>query len=398
MVEGWNKVKLGEVLTVNTGSKNAQDAVKDGAYPFFTRSVETQKIDTYSYDTEALFIAGEGNFDVKYYRGKFDVHQRTYLLEAINKDKVEIKFLQNAIQPKVNQLVSESVGSTVQSLRKPIIQGIELLIPKEKKEQQKIADILSSVDSAIESTSKIISKQKRIKTALMQDLLTNGIDENGKIRSEQTHQYKDSPLGKIPVEWDISLSSEYCDSIADGTHDTPKPTKEGYPLYTSKNLVAGKLDKADFYNISIQDMEQINKRSFVEQYDILFGMIGTIGNPVIVNEYDYNFSVKNVAIFRFSGLLVKSQWLYYYLSSEAFENYIQNIFSGSTQKFISLSNLREFVIKYPKSETEQQKIAQILSKQDEAIEQEEKKLAKLQRIKTALMQDLLSGKVRVKYE
>ena len=78
-------------------------------------------------------------------------------------------------------------------------------------EQAKIAEVLSTVDRAIEQTEALIAKQQRIKTGLMQDLLTRGIDEHGNLRSEQTHEFKDSPLGRIPVEWDVKALDEIVD-------------------------------------------------------------------------------------------------------------------------------------------------------------------------------------------
>jgi type I restriction enzyme S subunit len=83
--------------------------------------------------------------------------------------------------------------------------------PASKPEQAKIAEILSSVDRAIEQTEALIAKQQRIKTGLMQDLLTRGIDEHGNLRSEETHKFKDSPLGRIPVEWEVRRLTESCD-------------------------------------------------------------------------------------------------------------------------------------------------------------------------------------------
>ena len=130
--EEWDVVKVGDILNVQTGKMNAQDQVENGKYPFFTRSVNVQTIDTFAYDTEALFIAGEGNFKVKYYNGKFNLHQRTYMLISI-KD-ANIKFLLNAIQPKVNKLISTSVGSTVQSLRKPLIEDLKIPFPPLKEQ------------------------------------------------------------------------------------------------------------------------------------------------------------------------------------------------------------------------------------------------------------------------
>lgn len=83
-----------------------------------------------------------------------------------------------------------------------------MLFLEDKKEQEKIAAVLSKIDLTIAQTEAIIAKQQRIKTGLMQDLLTKGIDENGNIRSEETHEFKDSPLGRIPVEWESNNLSQ----------------------------------------------------------------------------------------------------------------------------------------------------------------------------------------------
>lgn len=94
-------------------------------------------------------------------------------------------------------------------------------------------------------------------------------------------QEKNIKYSIIPVGWNIVAFSD-CADIRDGTHDTPQPVLIGYPLVTSKNLKNGKIDLADTYNISAADYERINQRSVVQQGDILYSMIGTIGNPVLI--------------------------------------------------------------------------------------------------------------------
>ena len=94
-------------------------------------------------------------------------------------------------------------GTTFAEISKTALSTVELDFPTSLPEQTKIAEILSTVDRAIEQTEALIAKQQRIKTGLMQDLLTRGIDEHGNLRSEQTHKFKDSPLGRIPVEWEV---------------------------------------------------------------------------------------------------------------------------------------------------------------------------------------------------
>ena len=391
--EGWIQTTLGENLQIDTGSKNAEDSKADGAYPFFTRAEETQKIDTYSYDTEALFIAGEGNFRVKYYNGKFEVHQRTYILRK-KTNEIDLQFLQKAIQPQIYKLISTSVGSTVKSLRKPQIAEIGILIPKSNKEQKKIAEILSEVDNAITLTKELIEKNKRLKTALMQDLLSYGIDENGQIRTPQTHKFKPSPLGDIPVEWESKELIDITSLIKDGTHGTHKDVDGGIPLLSAKDIKNGKiLIKNDSRKISKNDFNQIHKNYQIEQNDILISIVGTIGEVAIVKNQEKFTLQRSVAIIRFKKLIPK--FIYYSLIDKSFYNQLLNSVNASAQGGIYLGALSKCYLKFPKSKTEQQKIADILSSQDEKIEKLKNKLTKLNHLKTSLMQDLLSGEVRV---
>ena len=108
-----------------------------------------------------------------------------------------------------------------------------------KPEQTKIAEILSTVDRSIEQTEVLIAKQQRIKTGLMQDLLTRGIDEHGNLRSEQTHQFKDSPLGRIPVEWDVEPADWLCDAVIDCKNRTPPAASGGHPVIRTPNVRDG---------------------------------------------------------------------------------------------------------------------------------------------------------------
>jgi type I restriction enzyme S subunit len=119
------------------------------------------------------------------------------LKDAFHPDFVYYNVLFN-----IGKIKNLGEGTTFAEISKTALSSVELTFPSSKPEQTKIAEILSTVDRAIEQTEALIAKQQRIKTGLMQDLLTRGIDEHGDLRSEQTHQFKDSPLGRIPVEWD----------------------------------------------------------------------------------------------------------------------------------------------------------------------------------------------------
>ena len=150
---------------------------------------------------------------------------------------------------------------------------------------------------------------------------------------------------EIPTSFDVKSLSEII-KVKDGTHDSPKPQDNGYFLLTSKHLTERGLDYASAYKISKEDYESINKRSKVDTNDILFSMIGTIGNSYFVEETNINFAIKNMALFKTSAKRWFSEYLYLYLSSCDYKHYEGNSLSGSIQKFVSLRTLRDMPILY----------------------------------------------------
>ncbi len=166
--------------------------------------------------------------------------------------------------------------------------------------------------------------------------------------------------------WVEMSADRYCIKVADGTHDSPKKTEEGKLLITSKNIKNSKLDMSSAYKISIQDYEDVNKRSKVDKWDVLLSMIGTVGEVCLIDKKP-DFAIKNVGLFK-CGNEVIAKWLYYYLISSVGRNYILSRLSGTTQKYITLGELRKMPIKFPKNPEEQKAIAGVLSSFDDKIE------------------------------
>lgn len=136
--------------------------------------------------------------------------------------------------------------------------------------------------------------------------------------------------------------ADVCD-VRDGTHDSPKYVSEGYPLVTSKNIVDGKLDLSIVSYLSQEDYDKINERSKVDSGDIIMPMIGTIGNPYLVEEYS-NFAIKNVALIKFPNADISNKFVWYFLKSPAFKRYVDEKNKGGTQKFLSLGDIRNMEI------------------------------------------------------
>ena len=378
---GWKQVSLGDLVSVTTGSRDANHGSPDGQYPFFTCAQKVSKINEFSFDTEAVLIAGNGDFNVKYYKGKFDAYQRTYVLSDFKNTTGH--FVYQKAKQALNDIMRNNQGSSVKFIKMGDLTDYEFIFPPIK-EQQKIAEILGTVDEDIAKTQELIEATEKLKRGLMQQLFTRGIGHT---------KFKETKMGQIPEEWEVLELGKVCD-VRDGTHSSPKYHEEGIPLITSKNLVDTILDFENVSLISEIDFQEIERRSKVDGGDILFGMIGTIGNPVIVRK-DRDFAIKNVALIKFTDSKMNNAFVLNFLKSTHTEKQFNQKKGGSTQKFIALGVIRQILITVP-SVTEQKKIAEILSAVDEKTSVNKKLKEKLTFLKKGLMQDLLSGNKRVK--
>ncbi|MGK0516480.1 MAG: type I restriction enzyme S subunit [Gammaproteobacteria bacterium] len=167
------------------------------------------------------------------------------------------------------------------------------------------------------------------------------------------------------MEWLKTTLGKVCD-VRDGTHDSPKYQESGYPLVTSKNLKNGEITLDKIKYISESDFTKINQRSAVHIGDVLFAMIGTIGNPVVI-KHPPNFAIKNVALFK-AREECDSQFLKYYLESPYVIEKMESEAKGTTQKFVGLGYLRQFPVTIPPI-PEQKRIVAILDQAFADIEQ-----------------------------
>ena len=187
--------------------------------------------------------------------------------------------------------------------------------------QKKIAQVLSSLDDKIELNNKINQNLEQQAQAIYNQLIL-------------TQELKEKTLSEI-IE------------ITDGTHDSPKVKEEGYYLITSKHLSKYGVNKDNANYISEEDFNKINERSKVDKYDILISMIGTVGLVSLIIEDDIDFAVKNVGIFKTSLQKDYIYFIFSYLLSSSTQNYVKSHLAGTTQKYISLGELRNLKIKIP---------------------------------------------------
>lgn len=174
------------------------------------------------------------------------------------------------------------------------------------------------------------------------------------------------PTLPINPNWEKAKLNDICD-VRDGTHDSPKYYETGYPLVTSKNLIDGKIDFTNISYITKEDYEKICQRSNVDNGDVLYAMIGTIGNPVVVKK-DRDFAIKNVALFKVgeNNTKLNNKFLKYMLENATKDFNAQA--TGGTQKFVSLKFIRNYEILFPTLEIQQEIVSKI-EEEEKAIEE-----------------------------
>lgn len=210
--------------------------------------------------------------------------------------------------------------------------------------------------------------------------------ENEK-KDKLNHNNKEIETIIEKVDCKKEVLGSVCD-VRDGTHDSPIFYGDGYPLVTQKNITSWKLDLTNVQFISESDYNQINKRSLVEKWDVLFAMIWTIWNPVIV-DVEPNFAIKNVALFKFqNNNKLLNKYFKYLMDSEIIKNQLEEGTKGSTQKFVWLGILRWLKIPLPPIE-EQKKIVDEIEKLEKEKEKLQSEIGKLEGQKKAVLDKYL---------
>lgn len=394
--EGWDIEEFGNLITEKPKSNlKVSDATNFGGYPFFTSGDAVLEHNAKQVDGENIFIATGGVANVKYFKGDVSYSTDTFTISA--KDKIETKFLYFFLLDMIKYInINYFQGSGLKHLQKKDLRKHAIVFPKTSAEQQKIASILSKTDQAIAQTKALIAKYNRIKTGLMQDLLTKGIDENGNIRSEETHGFKDSELGRIPKEWEVEKLGNLIFAIdPQPDHRTPAIVTDGVPYVGISDFISnGEIDIKNCRRVGFDVLDKQRKAFSIDKGDLIFGKIGTIGKPKVLPCFSNQYFTLSANV-----ILIKPiecpEFIYWTLMSEYINNQVSLAIHSTSQPAFGMEKIRNLDIITPKP-VERILITNKISKLHELLKNEEIKLSKLQTLKTGLMQDLLTGKVRVK--
>ncbi len=301
--DGWSETNINNVCNVLDSKRiplNSQKrATRQGVYPYYGANGIQGFINDYIFEGEYVLLAEDGgNFDqwedrpISYFvSGKFWVNNHAHILKA--KGDNITRFIHYSLVHK--NILKHINGGTRAKLNQSDMRDIELLRPP-LPEQKKIAAILTSVDTVIEKTQAQIDKLKDLKTGMMQELLTKGIGHT---------EFKDSPVGRIPVEWGVvtvlELGNGHKDTVQTGPFGAQLHSKdyveEGIPLVLIKNIKEDGLDDTDIPKITEKDANRLS-RYRLKEGDIVFSRVGRVGSCFLCskNEEGWVFSGQTLRI------------------------------------------------------------------------------------------------------
>ena len=272
------------------------------------------------------------------------------------------------------EISNKGKGSTFPAITKKELEEINIPLPPLKEQKRivaKLDNLFAKIDKAIALHQKNCEEADIFMASVLNDVFVE-LEEKSEIKRLNE-----------------------CFIVKDGTHDSPKYIEDGYPLFTSKNLKDYGLDTSNFNSINKEDYDNINKRSKVDKGDLLFAMIGTIGNPTIVN-FEPNFAIKNVALFKPLNEESIMTYLRYYFMSEKTITKMKNEANGATQKFVGLTYLREFPFPFIDVKTQQKVVSyldEISNKMEKIKNLQKAKMQSLKELKASILDKAFKGEL-----
>lgn len=366
-----SKFRLGDYVKIKTGKLDANASSPDGEYPFFTCAVEPLKIDSYSYDCECVLVAGNGDLNVKYYDGKFDAYQRTYIIESKDKTRLSVPYLYRFLDNYIDTLRNQSIGGVIKYIKLGNLTEATIDIPNIETQLNTIR-ILSFLDSLIEKANK--QKEK------LDELIKSRFVEMFGDPNTNSMGWECCELGACLESIDNG-KSYVCDNDC-RTGDNPAILKLSAVTYGVYNPDENK---------AMIDEDLFDESAEVKDSDLLFTRKNT---PDLVGMSAYVFSTPPKLmmpdlVFRLNAKSTCNKiYLWKLINHDLFRPLIRNIANGSAKSMsnISKERLSKLTIPVPPLDLQQQ-FADFVAQVDKQKETVKKSLEKLETLKKSLMQE-----------
>lgn len=338
-------------------------------------------------DNDLIFSWSATLAVMKWNRGPAILNQHIFKVEE--KPEISRDFLLYCLQNSMDSLAGHSHGSTMKHIKKSALDHHSVLVPP-LPEQEKIAEILGSVDAAIEATQHVIDQTAKTKKALMTELLTRGLPN-------RHTRFKPSPFGEIPENWSLLTLGEISENLQTGPFGSllkaSEYTSDGVPVIMPKDIDDFRIIDTNTARIPEATAERLKKYRVISR-DLLFSRRGDLSCYALVRSHEEGWLCGTGCLIARLKTSVFPEYVITYFSQAVVVQWLENNAVGQTMKNLNTKILSGLPIALP-DYNEQKKIAEILLSFDKRLRIEQKKQDQLKSLKSALMQVLLTGKVRV---
>lgn len=360
------ETKLGQYIHINTGKLDVNAASEFGEYPFFTCSRETYRIDQAAFEGESVLVAGNGDLNVKYYDGKFNAYQRTYVLNSVDREILDNRFLFLYLQTYIEYLRSETRGTVIQYLKKGQFTDAKIKLPP-LSEQKRIVDLISSVDFYIEALEKQLDSVRSASNAQLE-----------KIVSAFSDDWREVTLGEV---LEISRGG------------SPRPiqvylTDSEDGINWVKIADATRSEKYIYSTLQKIKREGISRSREVFTGDFILSNSMSFGRPYIMRTdgciHDGWLLLSKVSSY------FDEDFLYNLLNSDYVQRQFESLAAGSGVRNLNIEVVKKVKVKIPKIEI-QKELTSVINEFDNFIIKLTRQIHSGLELRKALLSNLLSG-------
>lgn len=356
-------MKLGLLVKVRTGKLDANAAVSGGCYPFFTCSKEVSEIDTYAYDCECVLVAGNGDLNVKYYNGKFNAYQRTYIVERASSE-INMRYLYHFLSCYVDVLRRQSIGGVIKYIKLGNLTEADIKLP-DKETQERISMILDRLTHLISLRQQQAEKLDELVKARFVEMFGDPISNPhafARVPLSELAEIKIGPFGSLLHKEDY----------VHGEH----------PLINPSHIINGKIVIDE--NFTVSDEKYIELEAYhLRPGDVVLGRRGEMGRCAVVEREGYLCGTGSLLI-RTNGQ-VTADYIQKTISFPAYKRMIEDMAVGQTMQNLNVPIVSKFPIVKPPLDV-QKRYYHFVHEIDCEKERIQKSAALLETLKCSLMQ------------
>lgn len=336
----WEKRKLGGLTNIKTGKLDVNAGNENGIYPFFTCAKNPYKIFSYSYDCECVLVAGNGDLNVKYYNGKFDAYQRTYIIESKDKSKLFVPYMFHFLNRYVNILRSQAIGGVIKYIKIGNLTEALISLPPIETQTQ-IAKELDAASELLAMRKQQLTELDNLIKSVFYDMFGDPVtNEKGWIKTkiEDTAAYEKNAIKAGP--FGSALKKEYY-------------VKKGYKIYGQEQVINNDASYGDYY-ISDEKYRELENCAIKEE-DVLISLVGTYGKLLIIpKEFEKGIINPRLMKITFNKEKINTMFFKYCFESESMKNIISDKSRGGTMDILNAGIVRKLIIPLPPIEIQNQ--------------------------------------------